>query len=576
MQHPLDLEKLENSGFDPKKRTIVIIAGFLSQELEPWMHRMKDTWLELEDLNVILVSWHNNNRMIYDRAVANTPLVARQISIFLYYLAEISESSVKDIEFTKHIHLVGHSLGAHIAGFVGKDLGGNLGRITGLDPAGPSFDKFEPEWRLHWTDALLVEAYHTNMGRIHYFNAVASSILSGLDIMLRSSSESTRKMAESIAEGYSGEGNSAWFGIEAQSGHIDYLVNNGKTQPGCQGLMHICDHLRSHEIYQNILDYEVQLMKDASSKGKSRSKEDRLLAFKSGQANQFIAGSSFVGNCSSLLNTRDKQFAKAIQSCSVPIDPIGDIDQLRQELKQDYGIDFSNGTNPRFYFKTREDEPYVGNHYLLRLSLIEPKIWSNSCALQATIGISNNNKTSVIKLNQQFQTIDMSSEFQGVAIPFINPNGFEADLATKEVIGLAEDKLNQNSPEYIDAIRRFVPERIDLQVMPADATRIKEKVKNMIWTNKDAECNLTISQIEVQSIKGDMMTIMQYRDFEMVTKNADTPKESLQLPITITKNSTKILRAYNPSLYLNHESRSVLIDQKPSLVTNLVVDSSKL
>lgn len=37
------------------------------------------------------------------------------------------------------VHIVGHSLGSHIAGYVGTNLTGSIGRITGLDPAEPYF-----------------------------------------------------------------------------------------------------------------------------------------------------------------------------------------------------------------------------------------------------------------------------------------------------------------------------------------------------------------------------------------------------------------------------------------------------
>ena len=64
------------------------------------------------------------------------------------------------------MHVVGQSLGAHMASYIGstlKDMGlGKLGRITGLDPAGPLFEHTDPLVRLDPEDALFVDAIHTD------------------------------------------------------------------------------------------------------------------------------------------------------------------------------------------------------------------------------------------------------------------------------------------------------------------------------------------------------------------------------------------------------------------------------
>jgi len=60
------------------------------------------------------------------------------------------------------VHLIGHSLGAHTAGYAGEKLGGNIGRITGLDPAEPYFQGMPSHLRLDYTDARLVDVIHTD------------------------------------------------------------------------------------------------------------------------------------------------------------------------------------------------------------------------------------------------------------------------------------------------------------------------------------------------------------------------------------------------------------------------------
>ena len=66
------------------------------------------------------------------------------------------------------LHLVGHSLGAHVVGIMGqtvKALGlGKLPRITGLDPAFPYYEFSGVDSKLSKDDADFVDVIHTNSG----------------------------------------------------------------------------------------------------------------------------------------------------------------------------------------------------------------------------------------------------------------------------------------------------------------------------------------------------------------------------------------------------------------------------
>lgn len=66
------------------------------------------------------------------------------------------------------IILIGHSLGAHVAGVAGKRIqqltGTAIGRIIALDPAGPCFINVSRDNRLDRNDAVHVDVIHTNGG----------------------------------------------------------------------------------------------------------------------------------------------------------------------------------------------------------------------------------------------------------------------------------------------------------------------------------------------------------------------------------------------------------------------------
>ncbi|KAH3698226.1 hypothetical protein DPMN_085745 [Dreissena polymorpha] len=148
---------------------------------------MAQAIIKREDANVFAVDWskgaHNIN---YNQAAANTRVVGALIAQFITQLRTTAQAQYGDF------HLIGHSLGAHISGYAGERISG-IGRITGLDPAGPQFEKKDPKVRLDPTDALFVDAIHTD--------------------------------GDSLIQ--------LGFGLEQPVGHVDYFPNGGENQPGC-------------------------------------------------------------------------------------------------------------------------------------------------------------------------------------------------------------------------------------------------------------------------------------------------------------------------------------------------------
>nr|XP_048278858.1 lipase member I isoform X4 [Myodes glareolus] len=200
-----------NARFNLSKKTVWIIHGFRPLGSTPaWLSKFTETFLKQEDVNLIVVDWnHGATTFLYSRAVKNTRMVAASLSVSIQNLLNHGAS-------LDNFHFVGMSLGAHISGFVGKLFHGQLGRITGLDPAGPNFSRKPSTSRLDYTDAKFVDVIHTD---------------------------------------------SNGLGIVEPLGHIDFYPNGGKQQPGCptnlfSGVNYIkCDHQRA--VYLFLASFET-------------------------------------------------------------------------------------------------------------------------------------------------------------------------------------------------------------------------------------------------------------------------------------------------------------------------------
>ena len=100
------------------------------------------------------------------------------------------------------VHSIGVSLGAHAAASLGHHMGGEISRLTGLDPSGPTFHGGPASHRVDPSAALFVDVLHT-AGK--------------------------------------------WVGNNDILGHVDLFANSGSApQPGCERetVDLKCSHLR--------------------------------------------------------------------------------------------------------------------------------------------------------------------------------------------------------------------------------------------------------------------------------------------------------------------------------------------
>ena len=164
---------------------VVLMQGFGSRKGD-WDLSMKDEIFEndpRENLAVLTVDWSKGASASlwdpagsYNKAVANTRYIGLATQKMLGCLErdQLRETHLE-------VHCIGHSLGAHVCGFLGNALeastGSKMFRVSGLDPAGPQFTTelvpgtlsiYKPlesaprDQRLDETDAQVVDVVHTD------------------------------------------------------------------------------------------------------------------------------------------------------------------------------------------------------------------------------------------------------------------------------------------------------------------------------------------------------------------------------------------------------------------------------
>ncbi|XP_064614117.1 pancreatic lipase-related protein 2-like [Liolophura sinensis] len=220
-------QRITESSFKGSRDTKFIIHGYTDKGDEGWAVRMAEKMIDFYDVNVICVNWQQSaDNLFYGQAASNTRGVGETIASLVRDMVIVT-----DAEYTS-FHLIGHSLGSHVAGFAGASLGGKIGRITGLDPAGPCFRFSGPERRLSEDDAIYVDAIHSD--------------------------------ADNTMQ--------AGFGTEVRMGDADFYPNGGQKQPGCDSYLwqHVgslftgwtsgfmksltCNHIRVLDLFEESID----------------------------------------------------------------------------------------------------------------------------------------------------------------------------------------------------------------------------------------------------------------------------------------------------------------------------------
>ncbi|XP_050097249.1 pancreatic triacylglycerol lipase-like [Anopheles aquasalis] len=260
-----DVHELRSGGagitrwINPTGPLYFITHGFLESGKTKWIERMLNLLLNRDrNATVIVIDWGKGSNPPYNQACANIRLVG---AITAHIIDKIKK--VFDMPNLDRVHLIGHSLGSHLAGYTGYTLISQfqqkLGRITGLDPAELAFTETDRVVRLDPSDAKFVDIVHSD----------ATPFVPQIGL-----------------------------GLYEPIGHVDFYPNGGSDQPGCR-----------HEFWKNADTRFVTNMFQFFSCSHSRAYEyfiesleperAALVAVSCSDYGQYLLGSGGCADCAS-------------------------------------------------------------------------------------------------------------------------------------------------------------------------------------------------------------------------------------------------------------------------------------
>uniref|UniRef100_A0A0A1WGY6 Vitellogenin-3 n=1 Tax=Zeugodacus cucurbitae TaxID=28588 RepID=A0A0A1WGY6_ZEUCU len=147
--------------FDPSKKVVILATGWTTTvNNSDTIDVLAKAYNCRGDVNFVAVDIANYVATLYTWAALNTDEIGASLAEGLYVLSQIVP--------LENIHLIGHSLGAHIVGAAGRYFNYKTGklvpRITGLDPAKPCFNEGHVLSGLQRGDAKFIDVIHSNPG----------------------------------------------------------------------------------------------------------------------------------------------------------------------------------------------------------------------------------------------------------------------------------------------------------------------------------------------------------------------------------------------------------------------------